>query len=363
LDSPNRNQQEKDNSSTHINPDAAGAGIERIRNKRKGLPTERFVEHIMAGDRTMLSRAITLIESTRPDDQQKAQQIIEECLPAAGRSVRIGVTGIPGVGKSTFIEELGSHVIDQGHKLAVLAIDPTSSKSHGSILGDKTRMGSLANNDHAFIRPSPTSGSLGGVARKTRETILLCEAAGFDTIFVETVGVGQSEIVVHSMVDFFLLLMIAGAGDELQGIKRGIVEMADAIAINKADGDNKRAAQRAASEYKRALHLYPPAESQWQPKVKTCSALTGDGIEAIWAMISDYLSLTKENGYFAANRKRQAVHWMQEMIEEHLKTRFYQNSAVQDHLETTEKQVAGGEITSYKAAQKLLNLFEEKENR
>ena len=263
------------------------------------------------------------------------------------------------MGKSTFIEELGSYVIEKDHKLAVLAIDPTSSKSRGSILGDKTRMGSLASNDDTFIRPSPTGGSLGGVARKTRETILLCEAAGFDTIFVETVGVGQSETVVHSMVDLFLLLMIAGAGDELQGIKRGIVEMADAIAINKADRDNKRAAQRAASEYKRALYLYPPAESQWQPKVKTCSALTGDGIQSIWNMISEYLSLTRANGYFDKNRRRQAVHWMQETIELYLKRRFYQNSAVRNFLDQTKQQVANGEISSYKAAQLLLDKYDQ----
>lgn len=335
---------------------ASESGINRIRNKRKKQPSKAYIDGIRTGDRIMLSRAITLVESAKPQDQKKAQAIIEGCMDSRASSIRIGITGIPGVGKSTFIEALGGHLLGRRDKLAVLAIDPTSSRTKGSILGDKTRMETLSNRDDVYIRPSPTSGSLGGVARKTRETILLCEAAGFDTIIIETVGVGQSEIAVHSMVDFFLLLMITGAGDELQGIKRGIVEMADAIAINKADGDNITKAQRAAAEYKRALHLYPPAQSGWLPQVNVCSALTGKGIEKIWSTIEDYLELTCNNGYFQKNRQNQAVHWMHETIEEHLKNQFYNNGKIKSRLADIEQKVRNGQITSYRAASKLLEL-------
>jgi len=352
------NQQQNPDTSTESKSarNASVAGINRIKNKRKKQPSKAYIDGIRTGDRMILSRAITLVESAKPQDQKRAQTIIEECMDNRVSSIRIGITGIPGVGKSTFIEALGEHLLEQRDKLAVLAIDPTSSRTKGSILGDKTRMETLLNRDDVYIRPSPTSGSLGGVARKTRETILLCEAAGFDTIIIETVGVGQSEIAVHSMVDFFLLLMIAGAGDELQGIKRGIVEMADAIAINKADGDNISKAQMAAAEYKRALHLYPPAPSGWLPQVNVCSALTGKGIQKIWSTIEEYMQLTSKNGYFQINRQNQAVHWMHETIEEHLKNQFYNNEKIKSRLSGTEKKVRNGQITSYKAALKLLEL-------
>jgi len=315
------------------------------------------VKGIKSGDRTVLSRAITLIESARAEHAKQAQDIIEQCLPATGDSIRIGITGVPGVGKSTFIETLGNYIIEKGRKLAVLAIDPSSTRSGGSILGDKTRMETLANNPDAFIRPSPTAGSLGGVARKTRETIYLCEAAGYDTIFIETVGVGQSETAVHSMVDFFLLLMLAGAGDELQGMKRGIFEMADAIAINKTDDMPEKQVQRAVREYKNALHLYPPAESGWEPQVTTCSALEETGITEIWIMIEESISLVKENGFFEMNRKKQARHWMYESIHQHLKDDFYDNASVKKALEKTENQVLNGQISSFKAARKLLDIY------
>lgn len=325
--------------------------------ERKSLSLDDYVEGIKSGDRTILSRAITLIESTKSAHRDLAQDIIEQCLPETGNSIRIGITGVPGVGKSTFIEALGNHIIQQGNKLAVLAIDPSSTRTKGSILGDKTRMDTLATSDNAFIRPSPTAGSLGGVARKTRETIYLCEAAGYDTIFIETVGVGQSETAVHSMVDFFLLLMLAGAGDELQGIKRGIMEMADTIAINKIDEADSKIVQQAVREYKNALHLYPATQSGWTPKVTTCSALTGKGISEIWNLIQEYISLTKENGYFEENRNRQAKHWMYDAITNQLKDHFYENPAVQKEQHKIEQQVLDGKLSSFKAAQTLLELY------
>src|SRR6056297_66269 len=280
--------------SDSINPDS----LKHFKGKGRSLTLQDYVEGIRNGNRTILSRAITLIESTKAEHQDLAQDIIEQCLPETGESIRIGITGVPGVGKSTFIETLGNYIIGKERKLAVLAIDPSSTRTRGSILGDKTRMETLANNDQAFIRPSPTGGSLGGVARKTRETIYLCEAAGYDTIFIETVGVGQSETAVHSMVDFFLLLMLAGAGDELQGIKRGIMEMADTIAINKADGENIPKANLAKKEFENALHLFPVPPSGWPPKVLTCSAMKNNGIAEIWGEVQNYLSLTSENGFF-----------------------------------------------------------------
>jgi len=333
-----------------INP----KGLNQFKNRRKVLSLDEYVTGIREGNRTILSQAITLIESTK---REMAQDIIEACLPDTGNSIRIGITGVPGVGKSTFIESLGNHLIEKGHKLAVLAIDPSSTRTKGSILGDKTRMETLATNDQAYIRPSPTAGSLGGVARKTRETIYLCEAAGFDTIFIETVGVGQSETAVHSMVDFFLLLMLAGAGDELQGIKRGIMEMADAIAINKTDDTNSKTVQQAVREYKNALHLYPETESGWSPKVTTCSALAGDNIPEIWNLVQDYLSQTKENGYFKIKRNRQAKHWMYDTISNQLTDRFYDNPAVKKQRDSIEKKVLSGKLSSFKAAQDLLDLY------
>jgi LAO/AO transport system kinase len=271
--------------------------------------------------------------------------------------MRIGITGVPGAGKSTSIDVFGMHLIKQGHKLAVLAIDPSSEISKGSILGDKTRMEALSREKSAFIRPSPTAGSLGGVARKTRETIVLCEAAGFDTVFVETVGVGQSETAVHSMVDFFLLIQLAGTGDELQGIKRGIMEMADGIIINKADGDNIEKAKLAAAEFRNALHLFPPTESGWTPKVLTYSGYYNLGIKEIWDMIDEYMKFTKDNGFFNYKRNEQAKYWMYESINDSLRDIFYNNPAVVGQLESTEKKVLNDEISSFVAAKRMIDLF------
>lgn len=329
--------------------------------KKTGLKSkDQYISGIRNGDRTILSQAITLIESSREDFRNLGQDILDECLEYTGESLRIGITGVPGVGKSTFIEVMGQFLIEQDKKLAVLTIDPSSSRSGGSILGDKTRMNTLSNHENAYIRPSPASGKLGGVARKTRESLLLCEAAGYDTIFIETVGVGQSETAVHSMVDFFLLLMIPGAGDELQGIKRGIVEMADMIAINKADGENIRAAERARSEFKNALSLFPASPSKWEPPVLTCSALQKSGIDTIWEEIMKYQQLTVDNGYFDERRKEQAAYWMYETIHQQLKEKFYKHPAVKDKLKETEHKVQQGKISSYKAANLLLQLFESK---
>ena len=316
-----------------------------------------YVGSIKKGDRVALSQAITLLESTRRDHKDKAHAILNRCLPDAGDSIRVGITGVPGVGKSTFIEALGTRLIEHGHRLAVLAIDPTSSRTKGSILGDKTRMGALSRSDDVFIRPSPTGGSLGGVARTTRETILLCEAAGFDTVFVETVGVGQSETAVHSMVDFFLLLALARAGDELQGIKRGIMEMADAIAINKADGDNRKAAEQARQTYENALHLFPPDASGWTPPVRTCSAQTGDGVDDVWNVVEGYVQSARETGLFTQKRQRQAKHWMYETIEQQLHDDFFNHPDVQAAQDEVERHVLAGALSSFAAAQRLLDIY------
>ena len=325
-------------------------------NRAKQNSVDLFVSEILKGNITFLSKAITLVESTNAKHQQKANEILERCLPYANNSVRIGITGVPGVGKSTFIEAFGKHLTSQGKKVAVLAVDPSSSINKGAILGDKTRMEQLVTDKNAFIRPSPSGASLGGVAQKTRETIILCEAAGFNTIIIETVGVGQSETVVHSMVDFFLLLKLAGAGDELQGIKRGIIEMADAIVINKADGDNKKNAKIAKIEFNRALHLYPIKESKWQPKVVIASALHNFGIVEISNMITDYISLTKENNYFLKKRNEQNKFWLLATIEEQLKDNFYNNPKVKIALETEISNLENGKTTPFNVAKKLLNL-------
>jgi len=317
---------------------------------------DEFVSNILKGNIPFLSKAITLVESTNAKHQQKANEILERCLPHANNSVRIGITGVPGVGKSTFIESFGKQLTAQGKKVAVLAVDPSSSVNKGSILGDKTRMEELVTDTNAFIRPSPSGTSLGGVAQKTRESIILCEAAGFDTIIIETVGVGQSETVVHSMVDFFLLLKLAGAGDELQGIKRGIIEMADAIVINKADGDNEKNAKIAKVEFNRALHLYPIKESKWQPKVMTASALHNLGIEKIDTMIVDYISLTKENNYFSQKRNDQNKYWLLATIEQQLKDDFYQNTTIKNALEKEISNLENGKTTPFNAAKRLLDL-------
>jgi LAO/AO transport system kinase len=324
---------------------------------RKLLNADTLVTGILSGDRIMLSQAITLVESQKPAHQQTAQKIIENCLPHSGNSIRIGITGTPGVGKSTFIEAFGGQLIEQSGRLAVLAIDPSSQLSKGSILGDKTRMGSLASNDHAFIRPSPAGKSLGGVARKTRESIILCEAAGFDTILIETVGVGQSETAVHSMVDFFLLLLLPGGGDELQGIKRGIVEMADLLAVNKSDGDRLPLAKKARRAYQNALHLYPPKESSWQPRVEICSAVTGLGISEIWQYIQEYHQLTLQNGYFEKNRQGQAEYWLYETISQQLEASFFNSPEIKKQLPAILKEVAAGKKSSFSAAEGLMKQF------
>ncbi len=325
-------------------------------NRAKRNSVKEFVSKILEGNITFLSRAITLVESTNANHQIKANKILEQCLPHANNSVRIGITGVPGVGKSTFIEAFGKHLTNKGKKVAVLAVDPSSSINKGSILGDKTRMEQLVTDKNAFIRPSPSGTSLGGVAQKTRESIILCEAAGFDTILIETVGVGQSETLVHSMVDFFLLLKLAGAGDELQGIKRGIIEMADAIVINKADGENEKNAKIAKVEFNRALHLYPIKESNWQPKVLTASALQNIGIVNIEKMIVEYISLTKGNNYFNLKRNEQNKYWLLSTIEQQIKANFYNNPLIKIELSKEIESLETGKTTPFSAAKRLLDL-------
>ena len=327
--------------------------------KRKLLTVDEYVSGILGGNITLLSKAVTLVESSKIEHQKIAQQIIAKCLPHSGGSIRIGITGVPGVGKSTFIEALGSYITGRGGKLAVLAIDPSSERSKGSILGDKTRMEELAGDRNAYIRPSPSAGSLGGVARKTRETIVLCEAAGYNHIFIETVGVGQSETAVHSMSDFFLLLMLAGAGDELQGIKRGIMEMADLIAINKAEGNNIEKAEMAKRQYQNALHLFPKKDSGWEPQVLTCSALSKTGVTEIWDRIETYRKQTVENGYFSRRRNSQSIFWMHETIQDQMKQTFYRHPVMQEKIKAFEQQVLNNEISSFVAAGNLLKLYAE----
>ncbi len=328
--------------------------------KRKAKPSfsvAELVSKITAGDITALSSAITLVESSRAEDHVLANDVIDKCLPHSGKSIRIGITGVPGVGKSTFIEAFGNYLTYQGKKVAVLAIDPSSQKSGGSILGDKTRMETLVQNENVFVRPSPSRGSLGGVAKATRESIVLCETAGFDVVIIETVGVGQSEITVRGMVDFFLLLMLSGAGDELQGIKRGIMEMADAVVITKADGDNLPLAKKAMSEYKNALHLFPASDSQWIPKVSHCSALTDYNIDDVWRIIESYYNLTLNNGFFVENRRLQAQYWMNERINELLVTKFYEDKQTQLEKLKLEEEVLAGRVSPFKAAEELVQKY------
>jgi len=337
-----------------INKDA----VDRLKKvKKKHVSVTELQEGIRAGDISILSRAITLVESSLPQHQAEAQELIAACLPHSSNAFRLGITGVPGAGKSTFIETLGKHIIHAGGKLAVLAIDPSSERSKGSILGDKTRMEELAGYPNAYIRPSPSGGTLGGVARKTRESIILCEAAGFDSIFVETVGVGQSETAVHSMVDFFLLIMLAGAGDELQGIKRGIMEMADALVINKADGANIKKARRAQAQYTNALHLFPPALSGWIPQVKTCSSLYNEGIEEVWDMIMEYRESVSETGYINTRRKEQAKYWMYETIKEGIYQHVFHDPGMQKELKEYENAISLGQMTSFMAATSILNKY------
>lgn len=339
--------------SGNVSPESA----RKIRSFRKNKFSEKeLLKDLLQGNKTALGRGITLIESNQKSHQKQAEYLIEGALPHAHRSIRIGITGVPGVGKSTFIESFGSYLIGQGKKVAVLAVDPSSSVSHGSILGDKTRMENLVTRPEAFIRPSPSGDSLGGVARKTRESILLCEAAGFEIILIETVGVGQSETTVHSMTDFFLLLKLAGAGDELQGIKRGIVEMADAIVINKADGDNQKPAREASLEFKRALQLYPAKESEWKPRVKLCSALHNEGIAEVWEMISEFKSSVDNTGYFQQNRLEQNKFWLYQTINDYLKSRFYDEPKIKSALKEQLELIENNKTTAFAAAKYLLSL-------
>lgn len=318
------------------------------------------MEGIFDGDTTILGKAITLIESANPKHVEMARIIIDRCLSKKGNSIRIGITGVPGVGKSTFIEAFGKLLTSLGKKVAVLAVDPTSTFSKGSILGDKTRMQELAKDSNAYIRPSPAGQSLGGVGRKTRETIILCEAAGYDIILIETVGVGQSETLVHSMVDFFLLLKLAGAGDELQGIKRGIMEMADALVINKADEANVKQSQLAQKEFERALHLYPSKKSGWVPKVLLSSAINKEGIQEIWEMIEEYINLSQQNGYFKEKRHLQNKNWFIQTIDEHLKNEFYQNKEVKKSIKKMLQKIQLNKISPFNAAEELLETFKKR---
>ena len=324
---------------------------------KKELQLPNYIKGIKQGNRSILAKAITLIESSLPKHRKLAQEIIEACLPLSGKSIRIGVSGVPGVGKSTFIETFGKNLTEQKHKVAVLAIDPSSSRSKGSILGDKTRMESLSRDKNAFIRPSPSAGSLGGVAQKTRETIILCEAAGFDVILVETVGVGQSETAVHSMVDFFLLLMLSGAGDELQGIKRGIMEMSDALIINKADGDNIDRAKIAKVQYANALHLFPPTPSGWVPQTDICSAYTGEGIDRVWEIIQNYIKLTQESGYFTDNRKQQEIQRLLENVDQRLLNQFYENPEIQSFIHKAKTSISKNERSVYSLIDELFTRY------
>jgi LAO/AO transport system kinase len=327
----------------------------RFSNRRSRLSRDQYVEGVLRGDRAILARAITLIESSRAADTELAEDILDRCLPQTAKSTRVGITGVPGAGKSSIIEVLGMLLIrDHQQKVAVLAIDPSSQISGGSILGDKTRMNTLAASDMAFIRPSPSRGSLGGVARRTREAMLLCEAAGYTNIIVETVGVGQSETAVHDMVDFFLLITLAGAGDELQGMKRGVMELADAVAINKADGANRTAAASARSEAQNALHYFPMSESGWTPRALTCSALTGQGIAELWECVQEHATLTKTNGSFTRIRREQMRKWMNEMIQQGLMQRFESDPATRESWAELEREVLEGRTSSFRAARTLL---------
>ena len=323
------------------------------------LSQQEYIDGILSGSRVILSRAITIIESSLPSDKVLAKEIIQAILPSSGNSIRIGVTGVPGVGKSTFIEAFGKHLIAQGHKVAILSIDPSSQRSRGSILGDKTRMEELSILENAYIRPSASGSTLGGVANKTGETMLLCEAAGYDVVLIETVGVGQSETAVHGMTDFFLLLMLAGAGDELQGIKKGIMEMADMVVINKSDGDNIRNSDLARRQYQNALHIFPQSDSGWTPVVTKASSTQNTGISAVWDEVLKYKELVMENGYFEKNRNHQNIRWMYDNINDALQQMFYGSKNIKDQLSVLEKDVVSADISPVKAAQLIMERFKE----
>lgn len=338
--------------------DAVPSRYRRPAPHRRRLSVDEHVQGVLAGDRTILARTITLVESNAPAHIEMGQEVLRRLLPHTGQSIRVGITGVPGVGKSTFIERLGCLLCDRDYRVAVLAVDPSSSVTRGSILGDKTRMECLSRHPNAFIRPSPTGGTLGGVTRKSRETVLVCEAAGFNVILVETVGVGQSEIAVRSMVDFFLLLMLTGAGDELQGIKKGIIELANAILFTKADGENKIRAEAARAEYERVVHYLSPVIEGWRPQVRTCSALTGEGIEEIWSVIETFRQQTTASGLFEMQRRRQVLDWMEAIVAEHLHTIFFNHPGIQSILPQIEQAVLSGKMPPTTAARLLLRKFE-----
>jgi LAO/AO transport system kinase len=346
-----------------VTPEPPQELIARLSHRRRSLSRQQAVDGILRGDRAVLAQAITLIESSRAADRELAEQIVEDCLPHSGNSIRVGITGVPGAGKSSVIEKLGAYLTgergsgEDRQKVAVLAIDPSSQLSGGSILGDKTRMQSLASSEMAFIRPSPSRGSLGGVAQRTREAMLLCEAAGYHNILVETVGVGQSETAVDEMVDFFLLITLTGAGDELQGMKRGVMELADLVAINKADGENLAAAERARSEAVNALHYFPRPPNGWTPRALTCSALTGKGIAELWNCVLEHTSLAKANGWFSVNRQNQTRRWMHEIIEQGFRQRFESHPAIRRRMGALERDVEEGRTTSFRAARTLLEIY------
>ncbi len=321
---------------------------------RQRFSPEYYIDGIQSGDRLILSRAITLVESRLPADAALAQAVLSGVAHRTGNATRVGITGVPGVGKSTFIEAFGTHLIEQGHQVAVLAVDPTSQRSGGSLLGDKTRMETLSMNPRAYIRPTPAGDSLGGVAHRTRETLLLCEAAGFDVVLIETVGVGQSETLVYGMVDFFLLLMLAGAGDELQGMKRGIMELADALAITKSDDNNEQAANRARVEYQNALHLFPPTGTGWFPPVLTCSALTGAGVREVWQTIVDHQELTTQNGHRAQRRQDQQLTWFRTYLRERLEGQFFAQPFMSERLRELESEVKKGKLLPVQAVEGLI---------
>ena len=332
--------------------------VPRLEKARTKSTREQYVEGILRGDRATLARAITLVESSLEADRELAGVILEDCLPYSGRSLRLGLTGVPGGGKSTLIEALGRLIVeDRDEKVAVLAVDPSSEVSGGSILGDKTRMTVLATSENAFIRPSPTRGSHGGVAQSTREAMLLCEAAGYKNVLVETVGVGQTETAVRGMVDFFLLVTLAGAGDELQGIKRGVMELADAVVVNKADGPNVKAGEKARSEIESALHLFHPAASGWTPRALTCSAQTGNGVRELWDLIEQHAALTHGNGWHSAARAEQQRHWMRQLIEQGLRSHFESNTLVRERMNALEREVVEGKTTAFHAAKTLLYAY------